>query len=138
MMAEEKKKEKKNVVEKKEVKKTKNVLGRIRSITKKEEKKKADLSEMEKKLGDKDPLSILKLVLMTEKSVRSVETQNKLVFIVDRKANKLDVKHAVESAFQADVDSVNIMIDQKGRKKAFVKFVKPGIAGEVAIKLGII
>ncbi|MEM7819848.1 MAG: 50S ribosomal protein L23 [Candidatus Aenigmatarchaeota archaeon] len=85
-----------------------------------------------------EPFSVLKFVLMTEKAVRTIELQNKLVFIVDRKATKKEIKNAVESAFQTSVDYVNTMIDQKGRKKAFVKFKQPGIAGEIAIKLGII
>lgn len=119
----------KKEVTKKETPK-KGMLNKIKNAGKKEEKV--------VKAIDFDPLDVLKLVLMTEKSVRSVELQNKLVFIVDRKADKTKVKQAVENAFQADVSQVNIMIDQKGRKKAFVKFAKPGIAGEVAIKLGII
>jgi ribosomal protein L23 len=85
-----------------------------------------------------DPYDILKFVLMTEKAVRMVELQNKLVFVVDRKADKPTITSAAESAFGSKVTSVETMIDQSGRKKAFVKFEKPGEAGEIAIRLGII
>jgi len=85
-----------------------------------------------------DPYEVLKFVLMTEKSVRMIEAQNKLVFIVSRKADRKEIKSAAESAFNSKVADVETLIDQRGRKKAFVKFEKPGEAGEIAIRLGII
>ncbi len=86
----------------------------------------------------RDPYDILKFALMTEKAVRMVEAQNKLAFIVDRGAGKSEIKSAAESAFNTKVSSVKTMIGQDGRKKAFIKFEKPGEAGEIAIRLGII
>ena len=85
-----------------------------------------------------DPYAILKFVLMTEKAVRMVEAQNKLVFVVDRRADKQLIKKAAESAFDSKISNVNTMIDQKGRKRAYIKFAKPGQAGDVAVRLGII
>ena len=85
-----------------------------------------------------DPFSIIKFVLMTEKAVQVIEKQNKLVFIVDRGADKNNIKAAVEAAFSAPISHVQTMIDQKGRKKALVKFRNAGAAGNIAIKLGII
>jgi large subunit ribosomal protein L23 len=80
----------------------------------------------------------IKFVLMTEKSVRIVEAQNKLVFITRRNAHRDEIKRAVEAAFGSPVTKVTTMIDQDGRKKAFVKFRNEGAAGDIAIKLGII
>jgi ribosomal protein L23 len=54
------------------------------------------------------------------------------------KSDKHGIRKAVEAAFQTHISDVNTMIDQKGRKRAFVKFAKPGEAGEIAIRLGII
>ena len=85
-----------------------------------------------------DPYEILRFVLMTEKSVRMVEAQNKLVFIVDRRYDKKEIKQAAKEAFSSEIESVNTYIDQKGRKKAYIKFVKPGQAGDIAVRLGII
>ena len=85
-----------------------------------------------------DPYEILRFVLMTEKSVRMVEAQNKLVFIVDRRYDKKEIKQAAKEAFSSEIESVNTSIDQKGRKKAYIKFVKPGQAGDIAVRLGII
>lgn len=86
----------------------------------------------------KDSLDVLKFVLMTERAVQLIETQNKLVFVVDRRANKPEIKKAAEDVFNAKVSGVKTMVDQEGRKKAFVKFEKAGEAGEIAIRLGII
>ncbi|MBI4896697.1 MAG: 50S ribosomal protein L23 [Candidatus Aenigmarchaeota archaeon] len=106
------------------------------------QEKKSPAKDQEKKpiaeIVDYDPFTVISFALMSEKSIRFVEAQNKLVFIVDRKSTKKDVKNAVESAFGQHVKSVNMLIDQKARKKAFVTFVQPEAAGEIAIKLGII
>ncbi|MBI3190562.1 50S ribosomal protein L23 [archaeon] len=93
---------------------------------------------VEEKKFEGDPYDVLKFVLMTEKAVRMVELQNKLVFVVDRKADKPTIRLAAEAAFNSKITGVETMIDQSGRKKAFVKFEKPGEAGEIAIRLGII
>ena len=85
-----------------------------------------------------DPFNVIRFVLMTEKAIQNIEKQNKLVFIVMKNAEKGDIKAAVEGAFKAPVENVHTLIDQKSRKKAIVKFKQAGIAGEIAIRLGII
>jgi len=85
-----------------------------------------------------DPWELLRFVLMTEKAVRAIEGENMLVFVARRQANKQAIKAAFEKAFAAKVKSVRTVIDQEGRKKAFVKLIQPGAASEIAIKLGII
>ena len=55
-----------------------------------------------------DPYQILKYPLSTEKSIRQIEFENKLVFVVDRKATKPAVKKAVEELFKVKVAAVNI------------------------------
>lgn len=95
----------------------------------------------EKKSGKEsgfDPWSIIEHPLLTEKAITLVETQNKLVFAVRREANKKMVAKAVEKAFGVKVDSVQTFIDQKGRKRAFVKLAKEFAAADVATKLGML
>lgn len=104
--------------------------------SKKEKQKPVESTQQEKNLID--PFGTLRFVLMTEKAVQMIETQNKLVFIVNRRSDKKEIKQAIEQAFQSSVKHVNTMIDESGRKKAFVKFKEPGQAGEIAIRLGII
>ncbi len=84
------------------------------------------------------PYEILRHPVITEKSVNIIETENKLVFIVDRRATKHDVKRAFEKLYKVKVEKVNILITPKGEKKAIIK-LKPGYkASDIAIKLGIL
>ncbi len=104
------------------------------------EKKDKPAKQERKVIIDKnmDPFETIHFVMMTEKCVRLIEPQNKLVFVVRRESDKKQIRKAVENAFQTPVSGLTTMIDQKGRKRAFVKFSQAGIAGEIAIRLGII
>ena len=75
---------------------------------------------------------------MTEAASMMVEKENKLVFIVDLKANKNIVKKAIEELYEVKVEKINLLITAKGKKKAFVKLRPDYNASDVAIKLGII
>lgn len=79
---------------------------------------------------------IIKYPLSTEKSVKKLEAENQLVFLVDKKASKLEIKAEVEKLFQAKVKKVNTSITPKGDKKAFVTFSDETPAIDVATKLG--
>ena len=68
-----------------------------------------------------DPHDVILYPLMTEVTTRLIETENKLVFIVDRRARKRNIKRAVEELYQVKVDYVNVLITPRGEKKAFVK-----------------
>ncbi len=85
-----------------------------------------------------DPYKVLLYPLMTETSLRVLERENKLIFIVDRRATKKDVKRAVEELYEVKVEKVNVLITPDGRKKAFVKLHPEYSASDVAIKLGIL
>lgn len=52
---------------------------------------------------------VLKQPVLTEKSLILQQTQNKYTFDVDVKANKTEVKQAVEAMFGVKVETVNIM-----------------------------
>jgi large subunit ribosomal protein L23 len=67
-----------------------------------------------------------------------VEKDNKLLFIVNLKAGKTDVKRAVEQLYEVKVDNVTVLITPQGEKKAFVKLKPEYKASDVAIKLGIL
>jgi large subunit ribosomal protein L23 len=73
----------------------------------------------------------------TESAVRLIESENKLAFIVDIKANKDGIKRAVEKLYQVKVDNVCTLII-RNQKKAFVKLKPEFKASDVAIKLGIL
>jgi large subunit ribosomal protein L23 len=76
--------------------------------------------------------------LMTESASLMVERDNKLLFIVNPKAGKGDVKKAVEELYAVKVDRVNVLMTSQGNKKAFVKLNSGFKASDVAIKLGIL
>jgi large subunit ribosomal protein L23 len=75
---------------------------------------------------------------MTEVTSRILESENKLVFMVDKKATKRDIKLAVEELYEVDVATVNSAITPEGEKKAFVRLTSDFNAADVAIKLGIL
>jgi large subunit ribosomal protein L23 len=80
---------------------------------------------------------VIKYPLMTESAVGLIETDNKLTFIVDKKANKREIKQAVEELYEVQVARVNTLITMRGLKKAYVKLQPEYLASDLAIKLGI-
>lgn len=85
-----------------------------------------------------DPYKILKYAYMTEKSVSLIEKENKIVFIVDRKANKKQIKESFEKLFGVKVEEVNTQITLDGKKKAYIKLKPEFKARDVAVKLGLV
>ena len=85
-----------------------------------------------------DPYEVILYPLMTESASLMVERENKLVFIVNLKATKLEIKKAVEELYEVKVEKVNIAVTPDGEKKAFVKLSPEYKATDVAIKLGIL
>lgn len=86
----------------------------------------------------KDPAAIIKRSLATEKTLSLIEKNNTLVFIVDLKATKGEIREAVEKLFGVKVERVNTLITMKGEKKAYVKLKPEFKASEVATRLGLI
>ncbi len=85
-----------------------------------------------------DAHEVILYPLMTEAASMMVERENKIVFMVSLKANKTDVKKAVEELYEVRVKSVNTQVTPRGEKKAFVKLQPDYKAADVAIKLGIL
>jgi large subunit ribosomal protein L23 len=76
--------------------------------------------------------------MMTERSVNMIENENKLVFIVDRRATKHDIAAAIKELYEVEAETVNTLITRKGEKKAFIKLKAGYDASDVAIRLGIL
>lgn len=85
-----------------------------------------------------DPFKTIRYPVMTEVTSRLLETENKLVFMVNKNATKHDIKMAVEELYDVAVDQVNSTITSDGEKKAFVRLSSEYKATDVAIKLGIL
>ena len=84
-----------------------------------------------------NPYTIIKYPLMTEKAVRLMESENKLIFIVERKAKKTEIKKAIEEVFKVHITKVNTMITSRGLKKAYIKLAATTPAIDVATQLGL-
>ena len=84
-----------------------------------------------------DAYNIIKYPLSTEKSIRLMETDNKLVFVVNKKSTKKEIKKAIEDMFNVVVDDVNTFVNADGEKRAYVKFSAKNPAIDIATQLGL-
>ncbi|MBU0470437.1 MAG: 50S ribosomal protein L23 [Nanoarchaeota archaeon] len=98
------------------------------------------MEKVEKKRVEEafDPYQILKIPLSTEKCIRMVEFDNKLVFSIHPRATREDVKRAVEELFKVKVVKVNLQNSFTGVKKAYVKLSPESLASDVSADLGLI
>ena len=81
-------------------------------------------------------MEIIKHPVTTEKAVRLMQTENRLTFIVDRKATKEEIKKALEELLKVKIDKINSLITSSGNKKVYIKLSKENPAIDVATKLG--
>jgi large subunit ribosomal protein L23 len=80
---------------------------------------------------------VIKHPLSTEKSLRLMESENKLIFAVDEKATKQEIKSTIEVLFKVKVVKVNTYFSHKGHKRAYVKFSDDTPAIDIATNLGL-
>ena len=69
-------------------------------------------------------MGILLKPIVTEKLTGETEKRNRYGFIVDRSANKIEIKNAVEQAYGVSVASVNT-VNYHGKRKS--RYTKAGI-----------
>ena len=85
-----------------------------------------------------DKHSIIKYPLTTESSMKLIEDSNTLVFIVDIRANKRQIKAAVKELYNIECEKVNTLITPRGLKKSYVRLSKDYDALDVANRVGVI
>ena len=83
-------------------------------------------------------MQIIKNPLSTEKSIRLMESQNTLIFEVDKSANKDAIKVAIQDFFKVKVVKVSTRIGPDAKKRAYVRFGNDTPAIDIATKLGLI
>lgn len=83
-------------------------------------------------------MQIVKNPLSTEKSIRLMESQNMLIFEVEKKATKDAIQKYIEDFFKVKVLKVNTRIGSDAKKRAYVKFSNETPAIDIATKLGLI
>jgi large subunit ribosomal protein L23 len=87
--------------------------------------------------SDENYYEIIIAPYSSERVFELIESQNKVAFIVNRKANKMTIKRAVEKLYNVKVVKVNTMITPKGKKKAIVKLHPTNNAVDLATALGL-
>lgn len=76
--------------------------------------------------------------MMSEKTVKLIETENKITFVVRNDASKRDVWRAVEKLYEVNVSQVHTVTTPEGKKKAYVRLSPDSKASDLAVKLGIL
>lgn len=70
--------------------------------------------------------NMIKKPLLTEKATSDSEKNNRFAFVVDRRANKLEIKDAIEKIYGVTVENVRTMTYGGGKPKR--KFTSRGIS----------
>jgi len=82
------------------------------------------------------PYTVLLHPYLTEKTLSHMDRENKLEFVVNKKATKSDIAKAFEDVFEAKVDSVNVKICKDG-KHAIIRLADEYSAEEIGMRIGI-
>ncbi|MEK6852895.1 MAG: 50S ribosomal protein L23 [Nanoarchaeota archaeon] len=82
-------------------------------------------------------MKILLHPITTEKAIKLIEIENKILFVVAKESRSEEIKKAFEKDFNVKVEKVNTLIRGK-RKIAYVKLSKETPAVDVATRLGIL
>jgi len=90
------------------------------------------------KLQKLDAFAVIKYPLTTESAMKKIEDHNTLVFIVDVRANKKQIKDAVSKQYDIQTKKINTLIRPDGQKKAYVRLQPDYDALDVANKIGVI
>ncbi|MFN8253010.1 MAG: 50S ribosomal protein L23 [Ferruginibacter sp.] len=67
------------------------------------------------------PSDVLIKPILSEKANKLSEKQNRYSFVVDRKANKLEIKKAVEQFYGVQVAEVNTIVVPSKQKSRYTK-----------------
>lgn len=86
----------------------------------------------------KNPYNILKYPLSTEKSVKMMQAENKITFIVGLDVTKPEIKKAMEELFKVKVKKITTQITPEGKKKAYIKLAPETPAADIATQFGLI
>ena len=84
-----------------------------------------------------DEFRVVKSPLVTDMTMKKIEENNTLTFLVDARATKTQVKRAIFALYKVKTVKVNTLIRPDGAKKAYVRLAAAHDAMEVASKIGI-
>ena len=81
-------------------------------------------------------MTIIKPVT-SEKAIKLIEAENTIIFCVDKRMKRPEIRKEIEEIFKVKVENINIMIRQN-KKFAYVRLKKENPAIDLATKLGMI
>lgn len=82
-------------------------------------------------------MKVLLYPLTTEKAIKMIEMENKITFVVDRRADKQSIAKAIEETFGAKVEKITTQIENN-KKIARIKLKPETPAIDIATKLGML
>ncbi|KAH3670428.1 hypothetical protein OGAPHI_000943 [Ogataea philodendri] len=85
-----------------------------------------------------DAYKVIVQPITSETAMKKVEDGNTLVFQVDLKSNKYQIKQAIKDLYEVDVEKVNTLVRPNGTKKAYVRLTADYDALDIANKIGYI
>jgi len=83
-------------------------------------------------------MRILNHPVATEKAIRMMDAENKLIFDVSKSATKAQVSEAFQYFFDVKPVKINTMIRSDGRKRAIVTLPADKPAIDIATNLGML
>ncbi len=81
---------------------------------------------------------ILKYPMSTEKTINQIGKYNTIIYIVDYRATKPEIRKEFESIFNVKVDSIRTVNTTTNNKKAFIKLAKGYRAEDIAKRLKLV
>ena len=84
-----------------------------------------------------DEFRVIRNPLVTDMTMKKIEENNTLTFIVDARSTKTAIKRAIFSLYKVKSVKVNTLIRPDGLKKAYVRLAAAHDAMEVATKIGV-
>lgn len=81
-------------------------------------------------------MKILLCPLTTEKAIKAIEIENKISFIVDKRATKSQIAQILKEKFKAKIAKINTEI-RNNKKIAIIKLKAETPAIDIATKFGI-
>lgn len=85
-----------------------------------------------------DHFAVIKYPLTTESAMKRIEDNNTLVFIVNTRATKPQIREAVKAMYDIETAKINTLIRPDGQKKAYVRLTQDYDALDVANRVGVI
>lgn len=85
-----------------------------------------------------DVMNALMYPIATEKAINMIEKDNVIVYVVDSRATKKDIKSEFENIFKVKVVRVATTRMPRNFKKAFIKISPESRASDIALKLKLV